>query len=627
MYRDSRYTADMTAASTKRINDVIGLRNSQFLEDAGGTAHPIRPESYISMSNFYTSTVYSKGQEICRMYEILLGIDGFRKGMDLYFARHDGQAVTCDDFRAAMADANSVADGLAQFEEWYLQSGTPTVKSELSYDETTGRATLRLTQSCPPTPGQPEKRPFLIPVLVGFLDGSTGAEIHPNTLLQLTNSQQDFVFELAVGLAKPPVLSVMRGFSAPVISEVVGQTVDDLAFLTTYDTDSFCRWDASQELATRAVLATLGIASTTGPNDTNPAAAYIAAAAATLQAVADPETSEDLALVAYTLTLPSENVLAEAVKAAGVAVDPTAIHGAREHLRSAIANDNVDLLQQIYRVHRTDYSMPFELTTHAVGARKLSGLALQYLCATDQAQATAEICAEQLRASTNMTDELSALSCLVSMDCPQRQPAIDAFEVKWSQDELVMQSWFSVQAVCPLEGTLARVRELMKHPMWTSKNTNFVRAVSISASASGGCSFVSLACACTGGARALCVSARLRTDLASVWSWCGGLQLVGSFRSNFQFHAEDGSGYKFLTDFIIEVDGEQDRMAAGLVSAFNTWRRLDDDRQRLIEGQLKRIVNRPAVSAQVFEMATKILEAPRLGLRALALAEMVGVAS
>jgi aminopeptidase N len=476
MYRDSRYTADMTAASTKRINDVIGLRNSQFLEDAGGTAHPIRPETYISMSNFYTSTVYSKGQEICRMYEMFLGLDGFRKGMDLYFKRHDGNAVTCDDFRAAMADANGITDGLAQFEEWYLQAGTPTVKSELSYDSASGQATLRLVQSCPATPGQPVKRPFLMPVMAGLLDGETGVEILPTTLLELSQSEQDFVFDLGPGLTKPPVLSVFRGFSAPVISEVIGQTVDDLAFLMEYDTDSFCRWDASQELAIRAVLTLLGAISPAS-NSSNPAEAFIAAALASLEKVADPETDEDLGLIAYTLTLPSENVLCEAVKAAGIAVDPVVVHEAREQLKNTIASVSVEALQQVYRAHRTDYAQPFELTTRAVGARRLCALVLQYLCATEQAAATAEICAEQLKTANNMTDELSALTCLVAMDCPQRQPAIDAFEAKWSQDELVMQSWFSVQAVCPLEGTLARVRELMKHPMWTSTNTNFVRAV------------------------------------------------------------------------------------------------------------------------------------------------------
>ena len=312
--------------------------------------------------------------------------------------------------------------------------------------------------------------------MAGLLDGLSGVELVSTTLLSLSEMEQNFVFNLAPGLAKPPVLSVMRGFSAPVISEIVGQTVDDLAFLMEYDTDSFNRWDASQQLATRAVLTMLGVISS-GSSD--PAEAFIAAASASLAAVADPETTEDLGLIAYTLTLPSENVLSEAVKGYGVAVDPTAVHAAREQLKNTIASVSVEALQQVYRAHRTDYVIPFELTTRAVGARQLSGLALQYLCAiTDQKATIAEICAQQLSTANNMTDELNALSCLVGLDCPQRQPAIDAFEAKWSQDELVMQSWFSVQAVCPLEGTLARVRQLMKHPMWTPTNTNFVRSVS-----------------------------------------------------------------------------------------------------------------------------------------------------
>ena len=319
----------------------------------------------------------------------------------------------------------------------------------------------------------------------------------------------------------------------------------------------------------------LGVLAANG--ETSPVDAFIASSIATLETVADSETDTDLALAAYALTLPSENVLCEAVKAEGVAVDPTAVHAAREQLKHAVASASVEALQQAYRAHRTDFARPFELTTEAVGARQLCSLVLQLLCTTDAADATAAICAEQLRAATNMTDELAALTCLVNMDCEQRQPAIDAFESKWSTDELVMQSWFSVQALCPIEGTLGRIKELMSHPMWTSSNTNFVRA------------------------------------------------LVGAYQNNYQFHAPDGSGYEFFGDFIVEADGEQDRMAAGLTTAFSTWRRLDDHRQQLIEGQLRRIMERPGVSAQVYEVASKILEQPSLGVRAMAMAEALGI--
>eukprot|EP01043_Picozoa_sp_COSAG02_P041091 COSAG02_NODE_3380_length_6838_cov_9.133699_6_plen_278_part_00 len=265
----------------------------------------------------------------------------------------------------------------------------------------------------------------MMPVTVGLLDGTTGAEIVPTTLLTLTALEESFTFDLAAGMEKSPVLSAMRGFSAPVYSEVVGQTADDLAFLMEHDTDSFNRWDASQALATQAVLSMLGVLP-----KSDAAALFIAAATASLVTVADPETTEDLALIALTITIPSENVLAEAVKAQGVAVDPTAVHAAREQLKNAIATANIDALQQVYRAHRTDYSLPFELSTRAVGARALCGMVLQYLCATSQASATAEVCAEQLAASNNMTDELSGACILCSWHRKQTFHFLDPW-VRW----------------------------------------------------------------------------------------------------------------------------------------------------------------------------------------------------
>lgn len=392
VYRDQRFTADQTAPALKRIKDAMAIQTSQFAEDAGGMAHPIRPESYIAIWNFYSRTVYDKGAEVIRMYETLLGREGFRKGMDLYFDRHDGTAATCDDFRAAMADANAPGLLPPQFEEWYLQAGTPSVTAELShYNCDTGEVTLTLTQFCAPTPGQPQKRPFLIPCAVGLLDPVTGVDLlsEPSgtAVLRLTEPTQTFTLAANGCGPTPPVLSFMRQFSAPVRSTVIGRTVADEAHIMAYDSDSYNAWKAAQSLAALAIVES--------ELSEEAKASYLLSTAKLLDSVLADDGTTDWALVAEIAKVPSMVALSDSVAATGAALDPILLNSQRQELVTAIG---VQMRPQLWAIYEAQYAaqrdqcMDGDTSSLAVGKRAICEMALRYLMATpDGANCTATI--------------------------------------------------------------------------------------------------------------------------------------------------------------------------------------------------------------------------------------------
>lgn len=563
VFRDQQFSADMNSAAVQRITNVRGLRATQFPEDAGPTAHPVRPDSYVEINNFYTATVYNKGAEVVRMYHMLLGAEGFRRGMDLYFQRHDGQAVTCDDFRAAMADANSV--DLTQFGRWYAQAGTPVVRVTDEYDTETKTYRMTLSQSCPPTPGQPVKEPFLIPVAMGLLaaDGrelstqlvGEAAALAGTRVLRLTEVRQSFTF---INVPEAPIPSLLRGFSAPVKLERAW-TDAELATLAAHDRDPFARWEAGQTVLTRVLLADADPAAP-APNPARlplpqPVADLVAA---TLAPFVGPAVSAnaDPAFAALCLALPGEAYLAELVPV----VYPDRLHQARNAVRVALGQQFKTELQQI--VARFTETGPYQPTAAAAGRRALRNAALDLLVAGGDPEAIA-LAAAQARAAGNMTDRLAALTALADTDHPDRPAILEAFRADFTDEALVLDKWFTVQALSRRPDTLAQVTALLAHPDYDPKNPNKVRA------------------------------------------------LVGSFTTGnrAQFHAADGSGYAFLADQVIATDAFNGKLAARLVAPLAPWKKVDPARQTLMRAQLDRIRKRPGLSKDVTEIVEKALAA------------------
>ncbi len=553
VFRDQQFTADMNSAAVKRIQDVSLLRTHQFQEDAGPMSHPVRPESYVEINNFYTVTVYEKGAEVVRMLHTLLGPEGFRRGSDLYFARYDGQAVTTDDFVAAMEEANGVS--LAQFRQWYAQAGTPEIAVSATYEPAEKRYTLTLTQRTPPTPGQPEKLPLHIPVALGLLmpgggelplqlEGeSTGGGL--TRVVELTEAEQRFVF---VNVPERPVPSLLRGFSAPVRLQA-DYSDADLAFLMGHDTDPFNRWDAGQQLAVRTILRLVGDVRGQRPLRLEPALAE--AFARTLQ-----NEARDRSLVAEALTLPDEAYVAEFMEE----VDPTAIHQARSFLRGALARANAEALWAIYRT--LDRPGEYRIDAAAMGERALKNVCLGYLAELDDLAARTR-CIEQVRSGSNMTDVSAALTTLVHREAPERHAVLMEFYDKWRHDPLVLDKWFAIQASAPVSGAVEEVRALVQHPDFNLRNPNRVRSV------------------------------------------------MGVFgkRNPSRFHDPSGAGYLFLGDQVVALDALNPQVAARLVEPLAHWRRYDPARQALMRAQLERIIGRPGVSRDVYEVVSKSLEA------------------
>ncbi len=453
VFRDQSFGADMGSAAVKRIRDVRGLRASQFPEDAGPLAHPVRPDSYIAIDNFYTSTIYEKGAEICRMLSRVVGQDGFRKGMECYIARHDNQAVTIEDFVRAIGDG--AGRDLTPFLKWYEQAGTPEISFREEYDEKAQRYTLTLAQLTRPTPGQPEKHPLPVPVAAGLL-GPDGGELVGTRLLMLEKPEQSWVFE---NVPARPVASLLRGFSAPV--RLTGVSRDAMAFLAAHDTDPFVRWEAGQQHATAVMLdAVAAIRAGAAPQLD---ARLVEARAALLEGA-----DADLQFAAEALRLPSEAYLADQMEE----VDPDAIHAAREFLRAEIGRQLAGALQATYA--RLADTGPYRFEPVAVGRRALRGVCLDFLAAGADGVALAE---RQFASAANMTDTLSALAVLASAESPARQAALDAFYRRWRGDNLVIDKWFSLQATSTRAATLAEVQALTHHADFDLRNPNRVRSL------------------------------------------------------------------------------------------------------------------------------------------------------
>jgi aminopeptidase N len=551
VFRDQEFSADMGSRAVKRISDVRLLRNGQFPEDAGPMAHPVRPESYVEINNFYTATVYNKGAEVIRMVQTLLGVDGFRRGLRLYLERHDGQAATTDDFLAALADAN--AADLGQFRRWYSQAGTPLLAITGSYQAASGEYRLRVRQSCPPTPGQPIKEPFLIPLAVGLL-GADGRDLPlqlagetapagTTRVLPVTAAEQSFCF---VNLPAPPVPSLLRGFSAPV-RVAFAYSAADLAFLFAHDSDPCNRWEGGQRLATQLLLAM--IADIQGGHPPGVPDQFLAAFRTALT-----DHRADPALLTLALTLPSETELAEAMAVA----DPGAVHAARQQLRrrlaESLAGDFAAVMAAMQEPGR------YQLNSAAIGRRSLKNLCLAYLSLLETAE-LAKACVAQFEGADNMTDRLAALTCLASSSMPQREPALAAFYQRYQDDPLVVDKWFTVQAASSRADTLLQVQTLMRHPAFTLKNPNRVRA------------------------------------------------LIGAFAHGnpARFHDSSGAGYRFLADRVLELDPLNPQVAARLVGALSRWRRFDASRQAMMSRELERIQAQPGLSRDVAEIVSKSL--------------------
>ena len=449
VYRDQSFSADQGSAAVKRIEDVRGLRASQFPEDSGPLAHPVRPESYLEISNFYTATIYNKGAELIRMMATILGPAKFRAATDLYFSRFDGTAATCEDFVACMEEAGGV--DLSRFRLWYSQAGTPRVSASIS--DNGGRATLRLAQHVPPSPGQPDKQPMVLPLKVKLFGAETGRALTPERLVQFDTLSESITFE---GLAERPVLSINRGFSAPVIIES-DRAAADLAFLSAHDDDPFARYEAMQQL----MLDTLVAATVEGRADHR----------AVIDAVANAlgDAALDRAFVAEAVLLPSESFIGDQL----VTVDPDAIFAAREALRRDLGRA---LAAQWRAAYDEGDGHAYAYSPAAKGLRRLRNVALGYIAASDAAD-TAELAFRQFERADNMTDRQAALTTLVNGDWDEREAALDIFYNRYADNQLVLDKWFQTQALSTRADTPAAVTALATHPDFTLANPNRARSL------------------------------------------------------------------------------------------------------------------------------------------------------
>ncbi len=548
VFRDQQFSGDMTSPAVKRIEDVNALRTRQFAEDAGPLAHPIRPEAYIEINNFYTLTVYEKGAEVVRMLHTLLGAEGFRKGCDLYFQRHDGQAVTCEDFVKALEDANSVE--LAQFRRWYSQAGTPLLTAEQHYDAGAQQLRLTIKQSCPPTPNQPIKQPLHIPVKLGLLnaDGSI-APVHYNgrsqneVTLSLTESEQTFTFEQ---LTSPPVVSLLRGFSAPVNLKM-DRSPGELAFLLRHDNDTFNRWEAGQQLACQIIFGLIGAIQTGGELQIDDVMVNAFRSVLT-------DSGGDLSYQALLMALPEESYLAGQMQV----IDVDAIHRVREFVKTTLATRLQTEFQALYAANHHDESGDFSAA--AVGRRRVKNACLSYLIKLETADSY-RLAEQQFLSARNMTDQMTALSAIVNSHHPAKAASLDSFYRQWQREALVIDKWFALQATSTMPDTFANVLALMRHPAFDMKTPNRVRS------------------------------------------------LVGAFsQSNpVHFHAKNGEGYKFLADQVLVLNELNPQIASRMVSGLAQWRRYDSQRQELMKRELQRIVDTEQLSKDVYEIASKSL--------------------
>ena len=543
VFRDQEFGADTHSRETARIREVRGLRAMQFPEDAGPMAHPVRPSTYLEINNFYTATVYEKGAEVVRMIQTLIGRDAFRKGMDIYFERHDGQAVTCDDFVAAMSAASGF--DFTQFMTWYRQAGTPRVTARGEYDAATKRYTLTLAQTCAPTPGQPEKQPTLIPVVVGLV-GPQGDAFDlggdSTRLLHLADPEQKFVFE---NIPAEPVPSLLRNFSAPVILDYPYSEAD-LAHLLAHDSDPFNRWEAGQRLFGQLILGNAARLAR-GEGAEWPAGVVEAARRVLLDGSAP-------AFIAEALTLPGEATLAEGMDV----VDPEALHLARAGLAKTLATALEAEFADLYA--RLETAGSYRQDTADAGRRRLRNLCLDYLNKLECGDYRS-LAFRQFSSADNMTDQFAALSVLANNPGPEGKAALDDFYARWQHEALVVDKWLSVQAASCLSETLLRVETLIRHPAFDPRNPNKVYA------------------------------------------------LLRTFGANHRhFHTADGGGYRFLAWQIAALDPVNPQVAARLARCFDRWKKFDAARQGHARAALESLRKTAGLSRDVFEVVDKALQ-------------------
>ena len=535
--RDQLFSQDMGSEAVKRIEHVRILRAAQFPEDSGPLAHPIRPDSYQEISNFYTSTVYNKGAEVIRMMRTLVGPERFRAGTDLYFERHDGQAATCEQFVTAIEDGAGI--DLAQFRLWYSQAGTPRVTARLTHED--GVATLSLTQSVPPTPGQSDKQPMVIPLRLALFDRASGRH-QGEQLVVLDRAEMQFVFP---GFAARPVLSLGRGFSAPVAIDA-DITGDDLVFLAAHDDDPFARYEALQQLIVKHLLAVLDASRSMAELEAERTAICQAFAAV----VADPAL-DDL-MRGELMVLPGEGYLAEQLLVA----DPGAIRAAREGLKAYLGEG---LEAELTALHARACAVPYSLSAEARGARKLKTQALALLAA-GVPDVAAVLAASQFDAADNMTDRQGALMVLCGLETPLREEKLTAFLARHADDALVVDKWFGLQAGSLHPRALDHVAALAGHPAFTMNNPKRVRALYMSAAVNPGV-----------------------------------------------FHVPSGEGYRLIGDLVLALDPINPQTAARFIPALGRWRRIEPVRSALMKAQLERIAAQPGLSKDTFEQASKSL--------------------
>ncbi|MDB4974784.1 MAG: aminopeptidase [Myxococcaceae bacterium] len=559
VFRDQEFSSDVGSRALKRIQDVQRLLATQFPEDAGPTAHPVRPDAYSEINNFYTATVYEKGSEVVRMIQTLVGKEAFRKGCDLYFERHDGQAVTCDEFVQAHADTSGV--DLSQFKLWYSQAGTPVVTASTRYDAKKKTFELKLAQRVPPTPGQPEKQPAHIPILMGLI-GQSGADLalqladeqsahatqddQTSRLLELRQAEQTFTF---VNVPERPAASLLRGFSAPVRLET-DCTDADLLLRMAHDSDSYCRWDAAQSLAQRRIFQ--GIEALRRGERPTLDAAFVEAFGRALGSDAEPP------LLAQALALPAESVIADRLED----VDPSAVHEARAFIERELASAHRELL--LRRYDELSSGGAHAMTSEAMGRRSLRNLVLRYLTAATGFR-DGSIAKRQFDEASNMTDMIAALAALVNVDGPEREAALAAFYDRFQDEALVVDKWFSVQATSTRERTLDEVIALMAHPAFQLDNPNRARS------------------------------------------------LIDSFASGnpLRFHDQSGRGYAFLRERVLEIDRFNGQVSARMVGPLTRFSRYEPRRRALMIAELQQILEQGSLSTDLSEQVGKAMQAAR----------------
>lgn len=551
VFRDQEFSSDIGSRAVQRIQNVRILREQQFLEDSGPNAHPVRPQSYIEINNFYTLTVYEKGAEVVRMQHTLLGETGFRRGMDLYFRRHDGQAVTCDDFVAAMENANDI--DLSQFKRWYEQAGTPILDVTSSFDVEKAEYTLTLKQSCPLTPDAAEKKPFYFPFKMGLLrkDGSAiplqlKEETHAgdtNRILIINQDVQSFTF---VGITECPTPSLLREFSAPVRMRYPYQH-EELVRLMQYDEDDFNRWEAANTLSMNQLFSLIDAAKMQRPLLLDQE--YLAA----FRHVLLSETI-GIDLISLMLTMPSQITLFEALEE----VDPIAIDTAHHFAKFTIAKTLRAELLALYEKLNTQEAYRYD--ERSVAKRSLKNTILNYLSQLDD-PTVRDIASHQYEKADNMTDRLAALEALLLLT--PKNTVLQEFANTWQEDALVMDKWFQLQAVGRSVDTLERVKALMQHPNFSITNPNKVRA----------------------------------------------LIYTFAMRNPLHFHASNGSGYEFIASQVLALDQLNPQVAARLTSVFNQWKKLEPQRRQLMRQALESIAKTPSLSSDVYEMVNRALKA------------------